>query len=293
MGRGTLRWICASLPRALALTAALAVIPLGQVASAALVVLMFLQRGPRSAAMAAAGAAALLLAADMAFGQLPLPLLLLPVATWLAAWLLAWLLRSGWSLARVVQAATLMGVAGALGYLALAGTPLAIWRGALDATLVPWLQAHGGSMSDAHLDRMAELLTGMLAMLWVLMLALAVLLGRWLDARLRQAPGRGGQFAAYRNGWAVTLLVSAVYVLTLLSDSVWAANVALVLLVGLILQGLAVAHGIRRARGLGGIWLACLYGLLAAAPLVTSSALSTVGFMDEWVNFRARLGRAG
>lgn len=293
MGRGTLRWIGASQPRALALTAALAVIPLGQIASAALVVFMLLQRGPRQAALTVAGAAALLLGVDLAIGHVPWQLLLLPAATWTAAWGLAVLLQRGWPLARVVQVATGLGVTAALGYLAGVEAPVAIWRGLLDTTLVPWLQAHGGSMSGAQLQRMAELLTGMLAMLWVLSLALAVLLGRWLDAWLRREPGRGGQFAAFRNGWAVTLAVSAVYVATLLSDNVWAANVALVLLVGLILQGLAVVHGIRKARGLGGIWLACLYGLLAAAPLVTSSALSTVGFMDEWVNFRARLGRAG
>jgi len=64
-----------------------------------------------------------------------------------------------------------------------------------------------------------------------------------------------------------------------------AVNLAVVLLAVFMLQGLAVAHALVKARHLSVLWLAGLYGVLMLIPQVIV-LVAAVGASDNWMNWR-------
>ena len=61
----------------------------------------------------------------------------------------------------------------------------------------------------------------------------------------------------------------------------------------LFLQGLAVVHGMLAKTGSGSVWLVVLYLLLIFFMPQAVMVLATVGLMDVWIDFRARVGEKG
>jgi hypothetical protein len=59
----------------------------------------------------------------------------------------------------------------------------------------------------------------------------------------------------------------------------------------LLLQGLAVAHGVRHTLGAGAGWLVGLYVLLFVALPYAEVLVSGLGLLDLWLDVRARVAR--
>ena len=57
------------------------------------------------------------------------------------------------------------------------------------------------------------------------------------------------------------------------------------------LQGLALAHGQLAAFNAGPGWLIGIYALLLVAPPYAFMALTTAGYADAWMDFRARMAK--
>lgn len=115
----------------------------------------------------------------------------------------------------------------------------------------------------------------------------ALLLARWWQSLLYNAGGFQQEFHGMRFDKVVgSGLMLAVLACNLLAPEymTWASLFGLPLL----LAGLGLAHYMVRAKKLGVVWLIILYvGLVLIGPL--SMVLIVVGFLDSFMNLRARI----
>jgi len=116
----------------------------------------------------------------------------------------------------------------------------------------------------------------------------ALLLGRWWESLLHAPGAFGTEYRRLRLGVALGVVVTALFVLALATDSPLIASLAWVAFVALAFQGLAAAHRSRAGGRLNRGWLAAIY-LLLVVPLsmmVTMFVLAIWGFADNWMRPR-------
>jgi len=128
---------------------------------------------------------------------------------------------------------------------------------------------------------------------WMLLLhaMVGVIFGLYLRGRLEGKALVGPAFRDLKAGR--TLAVLAVVSTVMLVAVPWtqAADGTLLLAGVFVLQGLAVVHSARVAYAANTGWLAAMYALLFLPPttLLVMGGLSILGFLDNWVSFRAYL----
>jgi len=223
------------------------------------------------------------------------PVLVLAGLLWLPVWLMAQVLRRIPSQGFAISLAGVAGSGVVVLMYALPGSPADRWRALLEGTVVPMLAEQGIALDAEVLQRVAEVMTGVIAAASVLGASASLFLARWWQSLLFNPGGFGAEFRALRvDRWLAygTVLVLAALVLLAAPARRPAAELLLVALVIYTIQGLAVAHALLGARRGGGGWLAALYvglALLWPYPLLV---LGAVGLVDTWVDFRARGGRS-
>ena len=144
---------------------------------------------------------------------------------------------------------------------------------------------------DAALDVMLELVGGLLALVLLGAWSAGLSLGRSMQARLHRPGAFAQEFYALRFGRAYSLLVlgsiAAAFALRL-SGGGLAAELALVLAVPLLLQGLALMHAETARRGWWQRLPWLVYLLLVLATPQLASLLVLLGLVDNWLDFRNR-----
>ncbi|MFA7388656.1 MAG: hypothetical protein WCZ87_13485, partial [Thiohalobacteraceae bacterium] len=212
-------------------------------------------------------------------------------ALWLPLWSLAVLLRTSRSLALALQAAAILGsVLVVVAYLGL-GEPAAWWTPRLEAILGEVFAERGLDIGD-YLPDMARWMTAALAAALLFGALVSLLWARAWQAALYNPGGFGAEFRELRLGRRFALIGLAVAVvaqLPLAGIAQVAADVLFSLLVVYLLQGLAIAHATVRLTQAGRGWLVGLYALLLFAAPQTVAVLGLVGWLDAWVDVRARL----
>ncbi len=223
--------------------------------------------------------------------------LLVSLALLLPALLLARLLRRTQSLTLCFQMAALA----ALGFLIVVHLVLAdppgVWRPVIEA-LAAELDRMGAVVSNVGSGRMPQdinvivyFLWGVVAWMLLLHAMVGVILGLYLRGRLEGKALLGPAFRQLKAGR--TLAVFAVVSTVLLVALPWtqAADGTLLLAGVFVLQGLAVVHSARVAYAANTGWLVAMYALLFLPPttLLVMGGLSILGFLDNWVSFRAYL----
>ena len=130
-------------------------------------------------------------------------------------------------------------------------------------------------------------ITGLLAYIVALSTLCALLLARWWQAMLYNPGGFREEFHQLRldNKEALILLAGVVFCqFSSVEYFSWSELFALPLL----LSGIALVHFTVAHRKMGVHWLVIFYvGLVTIAPL--SLGLSVIGFVDSFLNFRARM----
>ncbi|MBI5461730.1 MAG: hypothetical protein HY941_06040 [Gammaproteobacteria bacterium] len=224
---------------------------------------------------------------------LALPMIVGAWVLWLPVWALGSLLRSSRSLALSLQVAAAVGVL-LVGLVHLwLGSPEAWWAPRLDAVLGPVFATQGLDAGD-YLPNMARWMTALSVAALILGALLSLLLARAWQAGLYNPGGFAAEFRGLRLGrsFAVASLV-LVGGAMLLDGGVaqMLADAVVTLLVVYVLQGLALAHavvyGMQAHRG----WLIGLYAVLLVAAPEFMPLLALLGWMDAWIDFRARLRR--
>lgn len=260
--------------------------------SAAILALVMLQLGPAAYAYAAGlGLLALVAAGWLVLGQ-PAAVAFAALGAWLPAGVLALVLH------RRARLDDMFLVACALGWLLVIvihvslDAPVQWWHELLRQFMPPErVEADLGIPAQRVrdlIDRAAPLMTGMLAASAVVGAASSVLLARWWQAGLYHPGAFGSEFRALRLGRVAAGILALLCAAALALPATVLDGLAFVALAVYLFQGLAVAHGVVAARGMGRVWLAGLYviGVLALPQMVL--ALALLGVLDAWVDFRQR-----
>lgn len=266
--------------------------PLGYL-SAAAVGLVTLRLGLLEAGKVVAGASvATAVLGGVLVGNVMAPLAFLLVL-WLPLLVTAYSLRRTGNLARSLLLAGLFGVMVVFGFHASVADPAGWWREML-YRMVEQATAEQQEILRPVLDDMAGLMTGMVGAAVALGVALSLFLARWWQAALYNPAGFRSEFHALRLG---RVLTGATVLLLALA---WMQTPGLAMLTDLLplalllhlLQGVALVHGLVARTGANVGWLVAMYVLLLLPMVTTQTALTLAiaGMVDNWMDFRTRLG---
>lgn len=279
--------------------AALLLPPLAYV-GAAVVGLVTLRLGATEGLKVLAAGAVALTALGVALGGLALPLVSGALVLWVPVWLLALLLRLSRSLALVLQVSAVFGAALViLAYLWL-GDPAGWWAPRLEVILEPLFTARSLDAGD-YIPDLARWMTAMTVAALVLGVLISLIWARAWQARLYNPGGFGAEFRELRldRQFAVLglVVVGAAQLSTLglaaAGLATVAADIVFTLVVIYLLQGLALAHAAVHITKARRTWLVGLYGLLLFAAPQLVMLLALLGWLDTWIDVRARLGARG
>lgn len=265
------------------------------IVSGAVVALITLRRGTLEGAliMMLAGMAAAGLSWQV-LGAL-WPMLDVLLITWVPVWLLALVLRATISLSRAVQVAALLGLLGVAGFYLVLGDPAVWWSALLGnfqaqlAGLAPSVPAGDRALLEQWLELLREWapwLPGQAAGTALLVVLMALLLGRWWQALLFNPGGFRPEFHELRLGQPLAMFALMLLGATLLSNWLPLANGLLVLGMPYTVQGVALVHAVVFKRRLSPAWLVLFYLLLI--PLL-SQLVMVLGVVDAWIDFRSRI----
>jgi len=262
--------------------------------SGAVVALVTLRKGPVPGLQVAAVAALVTaIAGQVVFGQF-LAGLAFALLLWGPMLALAVALRYTRSLPRMLEAALLLSAALVLFYLAVSEDPARDWTELLNAALGPLFEAQqlDEASRAALVAAMARWMTGTLAAAYFLQLTASLFLARWWQALLYNPGGFRQEFHALRLGrWLAVVAVPLAAALYFDGLPTLLRHLALPVAAAFFLQGLALAHAQLAAFKAGPGWLIGIYALLVVAPPYAFTALTTAGYADAWLDFRARTAR--
>jgi len=258
-----------------------------------LVALVGLRQGVREGLGVALIAAAGLIPFSLMLGA---PAWQMPVAAlslWLPVVVMAWALNRTGSLPRACQLAGVFAIGLVLVLHTAEDEVIRLGRAMIDQWLMPLFEERPeGPPSSEALDQMALRLPGMLATAVSLALILSLFLGRWWQAILYNPGGFRADFHEFRHGQAAILSGGALFILSAVSNIAVLDNIALVAIMVMMFQGLAVCHAMAHRRGLSGFWLLPVYALLLMFSVAAMSVLAALAILDNVIDFRARFAPA-
>lgn len=274
-------WRAAMVTACLSVLLLLGVIPL--VLVGAIPALVTLERGPRAGINAMLAGSAAVIGTMIGFEQsagygatYAGMLFVLPV-------LFSELLRRYGSLNLVFQGILLLTLAVISLIFMVLPNPTDIWQAPLSQSMAMFQRAE--IQVDATLfDYWVRSMWGAVAALLLLLNFSAMLLARWWQS-LIHAPGEfGKEFRSLSAGVALTSVLALLSVASLFSNLAWLDSLAQVAVMGLALQGLAVAHRRKAEGSLRQGWLVTIYVLLVAtlSSSVTVALLAVWGLVDFW-----------
>ncbi|MEA5444658.1 hypothetical protein VCB98_02360 [Gammaproteobacteria bacterium AB-CW1] len=259
-----------------------------------LVALVALRQGPAEGAGVAFLAALGLIPFAIMLGAPPWVLPVAALSLWLPVLVMAWALLRTASLARSFQLAALFGAMVVLALHSGDDTARQVGREMIDQWLMPFLEGREQGVPDeAALDRLAMLVPGMMAAALTAALIISLILGRWWQAILYNPGGFRAEFHELRHGQFAVLTGGVVFILAAVTTTVpLLDNLALVAILVLMFQGLAVCHAFVHRRKLGGVWLVPVYGLLLPFTVPVMSVMAALAILDNVLDLRGRYAPA-
>jgi len=273
-----------------AITALLSLIffPLSYI-SAATVGLVTLHVGAKQGlAIAAISAAVMAVLGYFLVGSY-LPAMAYLLLLWLPLWWIASRLRRDRNLSLSLLLSAAFGVLMIAGFYLVLDDPTAWWRGVLDESFRIIFQ-DVKEINTAELNQMVEqianLMTGMMAVAFLIHLLGSLFLARWWQAALHNPGGFGREFREVRLGRVVAGITAGLLIASFLMGG--AVLTDLLLMIGLLfmLQGIALVHGLVYNLKAHQGWLIGQYILLTVAMPQTVMTLALAGLVDNWFNFR-------
>jgi hypothetical protein len=205
----------------------------------------------------------------------------------LPVWVLSLVLRQTNSLASTLQIAIIMAAVGVLGFHFWIPNPQDWWLNLFNQHVLPVLDASKVAYDPEAIKAFASMVTMLLAVFAVVLWFSIVLIARHWQSALYHPGQFKIDFYQLKLSRTLAYAAIAVAVLSLLIDSRLILDLSAVVMVGLMFQGLAIAHQTVAFRQLHTAWLVGLYLLLLVFPQ-TMLMLATIGLIDMWVDFRNR-----
>lgn len=257
--------------------------------SGVVLILLMLQKGPRTAAVYAAFAVVL----TLVFGQVagvPAKLLIQQMLSiWLPAMLLGTILIATRSLTLTLQVAFIIAVAMLLVFFLVAGDVSAFWRSLLLDVGNVWREIGRHKEADmlaADIDTIARQMTMLVATVIFSLQAVSCVLGYKL---YRALPGKSDAFGRFRDldfGRVLALVMALTSAAALATGALWLQSTAFVMFAMFWLQGLAIVHWSHSQGYLPTFGMVAVYILMPFLNVILLMGLAVTGYIDAWFRFR-------
>jgi hypothetical protein len=257
--------------------------------SGAVIVLLALHKGMRSAALEAAAAGGLT-AIVGALLQIPFGVTLQGIVTiWLPALLLTTVLMATRSLTLTAQLAYIVAVIAMALFFAIVADPVEFWQRILSDLGNMWREMGLSEQADM-LVREQGAIAGQMTIVAVLMAwsvsMVSLMLGYKLYRLLPDRPAAYGRFRDLNFGRVLALGMALASVAALLTGWASLQNIAFVMFAMFWLQGLAIAHWSHAQGFLPTFGLGAVYVLTPILNLIMLMGLALTGYIDAWFGFR-------
>jgi hypothetical protein len=283
------KWLLARPHNAVLALAVTLILPAPQLTSGAVMVLLVLAHGPRFAVIEAGIAAAILVVMSLLLGGSLASVIGLTAGTWVPALLLAILLVTMRSLTLALQVSVIVAVAALLLFQIAVPDPAAFWQPYLDV-MVAVVRENGLELDTELLT--AEVMTISAVLVFWMLFTAALLLGYGL---YRRSPGETVNYGRFRDlnfGRVIALTLALVSLSAFVIDAAWLQNVAFIVFVMFMMQGLAIVHWLRSEGMLPNVAVVSVYVLLPFLQVLLVMVLALIGYTDAWFGFRRRFKKA-
>ena len=284
-------WLVARPQNAILALAATLLLPLLQIVSGIIMVLLVLHQGPRLAAIEAAIAGALLAVVSLVVGAPVMQVVIDVLSTWLPALVLATVLVATRSMMLTMQLSALIAAVAILGFHVVVDDLTAFWEPVMTFTL-EWARVNGlieqAQVIESSPGQMAHALTVAFVLWGWTKAALFLLFGNRLATVEPHKAGPYGRFCDLDFGRVIALLMAIASLLAFATGAAWLQSLAVLLLGVFWLQGLAVVHWLQVDGELPLFVVIALYVLLPFLHVFLITALAVVGYTDAWFRYRRR-----
>jgi hypothetical protein len=283
------KWLLARPHNAVLALALTLILPAPQLTSGAVMVLLVLAQGSRFAVIEASVAAALLVVMSLILGGSLASVIGLTAGTWVPALLLAISLVTMRSLTLTLQVSVIVAVAALLLFQVAVPDPAAFWQPYLDV-MVAVVRENGLELDTELLT--AEVMTISAVLVFWMLFTGALLLGYGLYRRLPVETVNYGRFRDLNFGRVIAFTMALVSLLAFVIGATWLQNVAFIVFVMFMMQGLAIVHWLRSEGMLPNVAVVAVYVLLPFLQVLLVMVLALIGYTDAWFGFRRRLKKA-
>ncbi|MDH3355387.1 MAG: YybS family protein [Chromatiales bacterium] len=275
---------------ATAVTALLSLIffPLSYI-SAAAVGLVTLHIGAKQGLVVATVSAAVMAVLGQLLVGSYLPAVAYLLLLWLPLWWIADRLRRDKVLSLSLLQSAAFGVLIIAGFYLALEDPSAWWRGVLDESfriIFQDVSEINRTELSQMIEQIANLMTGMMAVAFLIHLLGSLFLARWWQATLHNPGGFGGEFRDIRLGRVVAGVTVGLLIVAFTMGGAVLTDLLLMMGVLFMLQGIALVHALVHNRKAHQGWLIGQYVLLTVAMPQTVMTLALAGLLDNWFNFR-------
>lgn len=284
-------WLVARPQNAILALAATLLLPLLQIVSGIIMVLLVLHQGPRLAAIEATIAGAVLAGVSLIVGPPVMQVVIDALSTWLPALVLATVLVTTRSMMLTMQLSALIAAVAILGFHVVVDDLTAFWEPVMTFTL-EWARVNGlveqAQVIESSPGQMAHALTVAFVLWGWTKAALFLLFGNRLATVEPHEAGPYGRFCDLDLGRVIALLMAVASLLAFATGMVWLQSLAVILLGVFWLQGLAVVHWMQVDGELPLFVVIAVYVLLPFLHVFLILALAVVGYTDAWFRYRRR-----
>ena len=264
--------------------------------SAAGVGLVTLVHGPKEGGKTLLGATAILAMIGMLIMGSPVLAIGFALSLWLPALVLSSVMAISRTLVLPIQTLLVLGLVAVAAMYAVMGDPALWWYNHIVNEVIPTLEKANigfqrGPDFETQLANITKLMSGALVMLTAWGMLAGLLIARWWQAVLYKPCAFGEEFRAFRLGKVIAIVAVLLVILAIVGKGLLAelaANMLLVMIGIVVLQGLAIAHALVARFKAHPLWLAMLYMMLVLLMPYMLVMVAMAGLIDNWADFRKR-----
>jgi len=217
--------------------------------------------------------------------------LLAGLVNWLPIVFIASVLAITNSWSKTLQLILLIAVVGVLLFHFLYPNAAAFWIQLLEP-LKPLLKQNYQQFGDAKIDESINIasqwMTGIFAAVFALLTIISLMIARNWQAMLFNPGGFGEEFRQIRIGKPASVGLLAGIALAVFTNNQMITELIMVAIAIFMFQGLSLAHGLVKLRGMRVGWLIALYALMFILLIQMIALLAAFGLIDNYVDFRQK-----
>jgi len=142
---------------------------------------------------------------------------------------------------------------------------------------------------DTTLTNLASWMTGTFAAAIALISIISLIIARSWQARLYNPSGFGEEFREVRIGKQASIAMVIAIAIAVLTGNQMIIEIIMIGVAVFMFQGLSLAHGLVKQRGMNTRWLIGLYVLMFFLLIQMIVLLATFGIIDNFADFRKKV----